>query len=166
MIVGAVERIRPCANVAESWIPGCSSYILRNLRANLDLVLSQIQVLRTFLWLGPRGTRVLDPLALHTGYTLAYLGGRTYMRLESSSSHRNKLCNTLLQQLDNSAGAQKRVLQIAQDLANFLWTHLGGGLAHYWVRPFGEKLNQAIVIQKANIQVLETTRELLQDELV
>ena len=61
VIVGAVERCRTCANVAESWIPGCSSYILRNLRANLDLVLSQIEVLRTFLWLGPPGTRVLDP---------------------------------------------------------------------------------------------------------
>jgi hypothetical protein len=88
------------------------------------------------------------------------------MRLESSSSHRNKLCTTLLQQLDNSAGAQKRVLQIVQDLANFLWAHLGAGLANYWVRPFGEKLNQAIVILNANIQVLETTPELLAEELV
>ena len=88
------------------------------------------------------------------------------MRLESSSSHRNKLCKTLLQQLDNSAGAQKRVLQIVQDLADFLWAHLGAGLVNYWVRPFGAKLNQAIVILKANIQVLETTRDLLKDELV
>ena len=88
------------------------------------------------------------------------------MRLESSSSHRSKLCKTLLQQLDNSAGAQKRVLQIVQGLANFLWAHIGGGLANYWVRPFGEKMDQAIVILKADIQCLETTRELLQDELV
>ena len=88
------------------------------------------------------------------------------MRLESSLNHRSKLRDTLLKQLDNSAGAQKRVLQIVQDLANFLWAHIGGGLTNYWVRPFGAKLDQAIVILKANIQCLETTRELLQDELV
>ena len=61
VITGAVERCRTCANVAESWIPGCSGYILRNLRANLDLVTLQIQVLRTFLWVGSPGTRVLNP---------------------------------------------------------------------------------------------------------
>ena len=61
VIVGALERIRTCANLADSFVPGCSSHILRNLRANLDLALTKIQVIRTNLWLGPPGTRILDP---------------------------------------------------------------------------------------------------------
>ena len=61
VIVGALERIRTCANLVDSFVPVCSSHILRNLRTNLDFALAKIQVLQTFLWLGPPGSRILDP---------------------------------------------------------------------------------------------------------